>query len=138
LASAIQFVLSELDGLPREGASVTLAYIPYPFEVTVSTQDDTEENPTHTLSSADATQYNHVAWQRHSANSYTVHYKGQLVISYETTSARDLSDGIDGQININAQNISGVGLSQIRISNSALYGTGTFTPPTEAFYDSTP
>jgi hypothetical protein len=34
--------------------------------------------------------------------------------------------------------VDGVGLGQIRIKNSALYGTGTFTPPTEAFYDPTP
>ena len=132
--SSIQFVLGELDGVPSEGASVNLVYSVDPIELTVSVQDDTEDETTHTLSSTDATQYNHVAWQRHSANSYTVHYKGQLVISYETTSTKDLSDGIDGQLSFTTENISGAGLGQVRISDSALYGTGSFTPPSTAFY----
>lgn len=33
------------------------------------------------------------------------------------------------------QAISGVGLGQVRVSSGALYGTGTFTPPSVAFYD---
>jgi hypothetical protein len=38
----------------------------------------------------------------------------------------------------NAEPFTNSAIGQIRISNSALYGTGTFTPPTEAFYVPTP
>jgi hypothetical protein len=81
----------------------------------------------------------HVCWQRTAVDddgldTWTLHIGGQLI---ETVTAPTLDFNADTQIDASLSSeyhIQQPRLSQIRISNSALYGTGSFTPPTEAFY----
>jgi hypothetical protein len=84
------------------------------------------------ISSADASSFNHLAIQRHNATNYTVHYKGAVLQSW--TMASFSYSSVPIIILPTAINVPGTAISQIRLSNSALYGTGTFTPPTKAFY----
>jgi len=85
-----------------------------------------------TISSGDATSFNHLAIQRHNATNYTIHYKGAVLRSW--TMASFSYSSLPIEIQPAALNVPGAALSQIRITKSARYGTGTFTPPSTAFF----
>jgi hypothetical protein len=85
-----------------------------------------------TISTEDATALNHLVIQRYNATDYTVHYKGVLLQSWSMPSI-SFTD-IKLQFGAFGLNVPGAALSQIRITKSALYGTGTFTPPSTAFF----
>jgi hypothetical protein len=93
----------------------------------------------YTLTSSQSANMLHVCWQRTAVDddgldTWTLHIGGQLI---ETVTAPTLDFNADTQIDASLSSeyhIQQPRLSQIRISNSALYGTGSFTPPTEAFY----
>jgi hypothetical protein len=84
------------------------------------------------ISTSDATSLNHVAIQKHSTTSYTLHYKGILLTSFTAESLLFSNKSIG--VLLESENVNGAAISQIRLSNSALYGTGSFTPPSTAFY----
>jgi hypothetical protein len=86
------------------------------------------------LSSGQAGTFNHIALQKHGPNQVTVHYAGQKIYEGSFT----VANSVELDLVIDQRGTPGVAASQIRLSNSALYGTGNFTPPTEAFYDPTP
>jgi hypothetical protein len=121
--------------LRSDGGSPPL-FMPPNIAVAAGPGSEYVMNTEDVISSADASSFNHLAIQRHNATNYTVHYKGAVLQSW--TMASFSYSSVPIIITPSAINVPGTAISQIRLSNSALYGTGTFTPPTEAFYDPTP
>jgi len=78
--------------------------------------------------------FNHVAIQRHSELAYTAHYKGEVIESWNAASNLSLTNGIFLKITTQSENMPGASVSQIRLTNKALYGTSAFTPPTAPFF----
>jgi hypothetical protein len=85
------------------------------------------------VSPEDAYTFNHVAIQRHSALAYTVHYKGQLLLSWDMDADYSL-EGLYLEFYVASINIPGTSISQIRTTPKAIYGTGSFTPPAGPFF----
>jgi hypothetical protein len=104
------------------------------LRVNWGTEGGQAETRTVNLSTADGTSLNHVSLQRLSSRNYALHYKGQLVDSF--TVPFDASVFAGGQVSfvVASSGIPGTALSQIRLTNTALYGTGNFTPPSTAFF----
>jgi hypothetical protein len=80
-----------------------------------------------------ADQFQHVAWQGYEDGRITVHYMGVKI--YDETLENEEASLIDFAFGITKGSFAiATAIGQIKLSNSALYGTGNFTPPTEAFY----
>jgi hypothetical protein len=91
-----------------------------------------DADPREWYGTTDLSNFAHVAIQRISGNRMTVHYKGTKIYDQ---SVGDAGAKIN-QLQFLTVN-SGTGqtaISQIRISNSAIYGDGTFSPPTGVFH----
>ena len=82
--------------------------------------------------------FNHIAFQRHNSTDYTLHINGVLIHSIHTETELSWPESmvVTGVVRPTGTGvfIPENAISQIRLSKSALYGTGTFTPPTKAFY----
>ena len=87
-----------------------------------------------TPDSSSITNLNHVAIQRHSALAYTLHYKGAVVTSWNHNQNFLFASGIRLEFAALSDNVPGTGMSQIRLTKEALYGTGAFTPPAAPFF----
>jgi hypothetical protein len=83
---------------------------------------------------SDVASFNHLVLQRHSSLAYTVHYKGELIYSWNESTNVSLAGKSRYRSFVSVIGTTGAGMSQIRITKSARYGTGSFTPPTEAFF----
>jgi hypothetical protein len=82
------------------------------------------------ITTSDATTMKHVAIQQINGNQVTVHYGGTKI--YDV--AKTLTDATYIDFYVFSMRIDDPAISQIRVSNSALYGTGAFTPPSTAFF----
>lgn len=85
------------------------------------------------ISEASAMALTHVAIQRHNATSYTVHRNGVSIAAW-TASETVPYDNTKILINMGSINVPGTAVGQARLSRGALYGTGSFTPPTTPFF----
>ena len=86
------------------------------------------------VSYQDASTFNHLAVQRQGPLDFTVHYKGNLIYSWDRS--LDVSF-TESNINIAVDNFfaTGAAISQVRMTKGkAVYGTSSFTPPTTPFF----
>jgi hypothetical protein len=82
--------------------------------------------------SNDVSVFAHVSIQRISGNRVTLHYGGTKIYESSVGSIGDKLNLLAFQtLNSNAGKTA---ISQIRVSNSAIYGDGTFSPPTGVFF----
>jgi hypothetical protein len=83
---------------------------------------------------AEISDFEHICFQRINSTTFTFHRKGQLLKTW-TASSPDLS----GELKVEFYAVSGdaslnPGVGQIRLTNTALYGTRNFKPPTRPFF----
>lgn len=82
--------------------------------------------------SNDVSVFAHVAIQRISGNRVTLHYEGTKIYESSVGSIGDKLNLLRFQtLNSNAGKTA---ISQIRVSNSAIYGDGIFSPPSGVFF----
>jgi len=87
------------------------------------------------VSYPEASSFNHLAIQRHSALAFTAHYKGNVIRSWSRTSDVSFEDQTFFQISASNFFATGAGFSQVRMTKGkAVYGTSSFTPPTTPFF----
>jgi hypothetical protein len=83
------------------------------------------------------TSLGHLSIQRASATNCVAHYNGQQIMSWTVEASDEFLPIVT--IQSVSRDVPLVTTGQARLTlGQALYGTGTFTPPTEAFYDPTP
>lgn len=106
----------------------------YKLLANVATSEDSVSVNIYSSISAKVNSFNHVAIQKIGPDWY-VHLNGQSLPFNDSDRSLGFAfvDGMALEIGLGGSSgVSSVG--QIRILKTALYGTGNFTPPTEAFY----
>jgi len=87
------------------------------------------------VSYQDAGTFNHLAVQRRGSLDFTVHYKGNLIYSWDRSSDVSFTDNTDVLIAVDNFFATGAAISQVRMTKGkAVYGTSSFTPPTTPFF----
>ena len=87
------------------------------------------------VSYQDASAFNHLAVQRQGPLDFTVHYKGNLIYSWDRSSDVSFTDNTDILVAVDNFFATGAAISQVRMTKGkAVYGTSSFTPPTTPFF----